>query len=196
MMVNDVSPPRCFTCDAALTTTAEMNRRIDWGTDLCDACLERDIEADCWCSYGWYLGGDPRQFQPDEENAEAEIAAWRLACEAWERGESVQPAAEEHGPWTDPETGKVTIGARPSPTAIGACHAPRAYGMGAIYCEQHQQSRDAWKQWPLRRSALESSTSLDPHCHACKASTPERTIYDPEARAQVHPSCADRQEER
>lgn len=39
-------------------------------------------------SYGSFPGGDPRCFTPDEEvNTPEELAAWRAACEAWERGE-------------------------------------------------------------------------------------------------------------
>ena len=147
---NDVVPPLCFTCDKPLTTTEELNRRIDWGADLCDACLHADINDSCWCVYGWYLGGDPRQFQPDEENSPEEIAAWWAACEAWESGTQVEPAAEEHGPWTEPATGTITLGERPSETAVGMCSAPRAYGTGAIHCDQHKQPLDAWKQWPTR----------------------------------------------
>lgn len=147
--VNDVMPPRCESCERMLFTREELNRRIDRGVDLCDHCLAAEEQDACWCSYGWYLGGDPRQFEPDAENGEAEIAAWRAACEAWERGEHVEPAAEEHGPWIEPVTGKVTIGARPSPTAVGMCSAPRAYGMGAKYCDQHRAAPDAWRSWPI-----------------------------------------------
>lgn len=153
--VNDVLPPRCDTCDAALVHRSELERQIDSGILLCDHCWEADVEDDCWCVYGWYLGGDPRQFEPDEENTPAEIAAWRAACEAWEQGRAVEPAPEEHGPWTDPATGTVTLGARPSPTAVGACHAPRSYGQGASHCERHAQPPDAWRRWPIRHTELE-----------------------------------------
>jgi len=153
--VNEVVPPRCERCERALVTREELNRRIDLALDLCDHCWTADIEDDCWCVYGWYLGGDPRQFQPDEENSAEEIAAWRAACTAWEQGRPVEPAAEEHGPWVDPETGAVTLGEQPSPAAVGVCHATRAYGQGEIYCEQHAQPADAWKSWPLQRADLE-----------------------------------------
>lgn len=87
---------------------------------------------------------------PDEENSPEELAAWRAACEAWDRGEHVHPAAEVHGPWMEPGTGRVTLGERPSPEAIGHCAAPRAYGMGATHCDQHKPAPDAWKSWPTR----------------------------------------------
>ncbi len=151
MTVNDVVPPRCGVCDAALTTTTEPNRRIDWAVYICDACLEIDeIDEGCWCVYGWFINGDPRQFEPEAENSPAEIVAWRAACAAWDRGEYVNPAAEEHGPWVEPGTGRVTIGERPSPDSIGHCSAPRAYGMGTTYCDQHKALAGEWKRWPRR----------------------------------------------
>jgi hypothetical protein len=156
--VNDVQPPRCFTCDAPLTTSVEINRMIDFGMDLCQSCAEADERDACWCSYGWYLGGDPRQFEPDEENGPEEIAAWRAACEAWERGEAVEPAAEEHGPWKEPATGRISLGERPSASAVGICSAPRAYGVGTLYCEQHPAAPVAWKSWPLDHAALARGT--------------------------------------
>lgn len=43
-------------------------------------------------SYGYYLGGDPRKFTPDEEmSTPGEIEAWKRACEAWGRGEKPDP---------------------------------------------------------------------------------------------------------
>ena len=38
--------------------------------------------------YGFFPGGDPRLFTPDEEcNSRTEIENHRLACEAWDRGD-------------------------------------------------------------------------------------------------------------
>jgi hypothetical protein len=145
--VIEVSPPLCD-CGNPLTTRDELNRRIDHGMDVCDPCMDRAEETECWCIDGWFINGDPRQFEPDAENQPTEIAAWRAACEAWERGEMVNPAVEEHGPWVEPGTGRVTLGERPSSDSIGQCSAPRAYGLGAIYCDQHKQPLDAWKGWP------------------------------------------------
>lgn len=44
-------------------------------------------------TYGYYPGGtDPRDFSPDVECCtEAELAAHKAACEAWERGERPDP---------------------------------------------------------------------------------------------------------
>lgn len=45
--------------------------------------------------YGYFLGGDPRDFTPDGEVCTPEeIAAHRAACEAWERGE--RPELDRH----------------------------------------------------------------------------------------------------
>jgi hypothetical protein len=41
-------------------------------------------------TYGYFPGGDydPRRFEPDEEACTpAELAAWKEACAAWDRGE-------------------------------------------------------------------------------------------------------------
>jgi NAD(P)-dependent dehydrogenase (short-subunit alcohol dehydrogenase family) len=38
--------------------------------------------------YGYFPGGDPRRFQPDEECCKPdEIERWKADCAAWERGE-------------------------------------------------------------------------------------------------------------
>lgn len=38
--------------------------------------------------YGYFPGGDPRNFTPDEEvDSPAELENHRLACEAWDRGD-------------------------------------------------------------------------------------------------------------
>ena len=40
--------------------------------------------------YGTFMGGDPRDFTPDEELCTPEeISAWETACEEWNRGEGV-----------------------------------------------------------------------------------------------------------
>lgn len=154
LTVNDVVPPLCSGCDAPLTSKSEGARQIDFGSLICDACMEIDESDGCWCTYGWFINGDPRQFEPDEENSSGEIAAWRSACEAWTRGEYVNLAVEEHGPWVEPGTGRVSLGDRPSPESIGCCSAPRAYGMGALRCDQHKAPLDAWRSWPIDHRRL------------------------------------------
>ena len=40
------------------------------------------------CSYGFFLGGDPRDFTPDPESTtEEEYMRWKADCEAFARGE-------------------------------------------------------------------------------------------------------------
>jgi hypothetical protein len=47
------------------------------------------IEADT-SHYGYFLGGDPREFTPDAEVCTAEeMERHKADCEAWERGEQV-----------------------------------------------------------------------------------------------------------
>jgi hypothetical protein len=138
VLVNDVVPPRCMDCDKPLTTTKELNQRIDFGIDWCEACEDEAERNECACSYPYFMGGDPRQFEPEQENSPVELAAWRAACEAWERGQQADPPVEEHGPWVDRETGAVTLGDRPPGVVIGGCHAVRSFGMGSTYCKQHR----------------------------------------------------------
>lgn len=48
-------------------------------------------------TYGYYPGGDPRDFSPDPECCTPEeLAAHKEACEAWERGERPQHEAHHH----------------------------------------------------------------------------------------------------
>lgn len=43
-------------------------------------------------TYGYYPGGDPRNFFPDNESCTSdELEAHRLACRAWDRGEQPDP---------------------------------------------------------------------------------------------------------
>jgi hypothetical protein len=42
--------------------------------------------------YGYYPGGDPRNFSPDPEcSTDEERAKHKAACEAWDRGETPDP---------------------------------------------------------------------------------------------------------
>ena len=50
--------------------------------------------------YGTFMGGDPRDFTPDEEMCTPEeISAWETACEEWNRGEGVdrEPGCQTMG---------------------------------------------------------------------------------------------------
>ena len=98
LAVNELVPQLCDGCGKPLVTKAEQNRRLDFGMAWCDACEEAAEKDECRCSYGFYHYGDPRQFVPDEEmNTPGELAAWRAACEAWERGEHVQAGVNKAG---------------------------------------------------------------------------------------------------
>ena len=50
--------------------------------------------------YGFFPGGDPRDFTPDGDAMEEEIENHRLACAAWDRGE--QQHSKPDGEWVAP----------------------------------------------------------------------------------------------
>lgn len=103
------------------------------------------LEADeCQCSYGYFLGGDPRQFSPDEECCTTEeIARWQALCADWDVGRQAEPPVEEHGPWAHPVTGQVfALGERPAVPAVGLCHAPRSLGIGVTTCDRCWSQRE------------------------------------------------------
>lgn len=52
--------------------------------------------------YGFFCGGDPRLFQPDEDSCTAEeIERWRAACVEWDRREAAGVAGLGQGEETD-----------------------------------------------------------------------------------------------
>lgn len=84
------------------------------------SCEELDLSM-----YGSFPGGDPRCFEPDEEvTTPEEIANWREACEAWNRGEGV-----DRGPSCQ------TLGDGSAVTGTG-------YGMG-VFRWQHPAAASA-----------------------------------------------------
>lgn len=59
-------------------------------------------------TYGYYPGGDPRDFDPDPECCTPEeMAAHKAACESWERGE--RPEFERHRHEPVEHEGRVVI---------------------------------------------------------------------------------------
>lgn len=48
-------------------------------------------EPTCYCYYGSFPGGDPRDFRPDPDNATAELAEHRVLCAAWAAGQQDRP---------------------------------------------------------------------------------------------------------
>lgn len=69
--------------------------------------------------YGFFPGGDPRRFTPDPEcSTEAERAAHKAACAAWDRGETT--AGQEARPyWVGGEDGKAVAHVTPSGFGLG-----------------------------------------------------------------------------
>jgi len=90
--------------------------------NICDAHyaeMMSEIE-DMQTYYGYFPGGDPRDFTPDQEVCTPEeIARWEAACKRWEAGDTSELPPEEHGPWIE-QGGKT----------VGLCHAYRSFGMG------------------------------------------------------------------
>lgn len=59
--------------------------------------------------YGYFLGGDPREFTPDVEVCSVEeIERHKADCEAWERGERVDRGGP-HEPLPDGKAGWATV---------------------------------------------------------------------------------------
>ena len=84
-------------------------------------------------TYGFLPGGDPRRFVPDHEvNTPAEKAAWSAACDAWNRGERVEPAVSPPGRVYQREDGKIVKEACASSYGLGTytiewdCHGHHA----------------------------------------------------------------------
>lgn len=84
--------------------------------------------------YGFFHGGDPRDFTPDYESSETEIENHRKACELWDeaeaRGETPEPEKCPSG-WIYDDEGKAI------------CHVLRApYGIG-VWTEEYEQFFEA-----------------------------------------------------
>lgn len=68
--------------------------------------------------YGFFPGGDPREFTPDFECCnEKEISSWKEACEQWNRGERI--VCEGSHRWVVDGEGKVIGTATVSSFGIG-----------------------------------------------------------------------------
>lgn len=75
------------------------------------------------CGYGFFCGGDPRDFHPDHECCDAkEIENHRHACELWdeaeERGETPEPEKCPSG-WVYDAEGKPLMHVLRAPYGIG-----------------------------------------------------------------------------
>lgn len=68
--------------------------------------------------YGFFPGGDPRDFTPDPECcSKKEIEAWKEACASWDRGEKV--VCEGSHRWITDKDGNVIGTATVSSFGIG-----------------------------------------------------------------------------
>lgn len=93
-------------------------------------------------TYGYYPGGDPRDFVPDEECCTPEeLARHREACEAWARGETPDPGGP-HVPLDQPTS------VEPSAAVVGpggrGWKTVAHYGLGT-YTIQDDTAVDAWQ---------------------------------------------------
>lgn len=102
-------------------------------------------------TYGYYCGGDPRDFSPDRECCTAEeIAAWESACAAWERGERPDPGGP-HQPLAEGETVADALSGGAGADAVlvvdgTAIHKTVAhYGVGTTTSED-PEARELWLQ--------------------------------------------------
>lgn len=97
-------------------------------------------------TYGYFPGGDPRDFSPDEESCtEAEIAAWKDACAAWERGERPVCEAHRHEIVGD-EAGKI----------IASISFAGAFGLG-VYSIRDVEAEDVLEQIGAALAELEAA---------------------------------------
>lgn len=102
---------------------------------LCVGCADCDPAMGM---YGFYNGGDPRRFTPDEEcSTEAERELHRKHCEAWEKGE--RPTVKVSGiEWTEAMTSTGRDG-KPKTHPAGYKLVDRsAYGLGTMMLTDNQ----------------------------------------------------------
>lgn len=95
-------------------------------------------------AYGFYPGGDPRDFSPDEESCTAEeLAAHKAACESWERGNRPEYPAHYHS--AENVGGKVVM----------TSHAG-SFGIG-VYTMRDEDADDVLEQIDAALASLQSS---------------------------------------
>lgn len=65
-----------------------------------DEFWQDDVPQSCECDGGWikdygfFPGGDPRNYKPDEESCRPEeIEAWEAACARWDAGDETDEGA-------------------------------------------------------------------------------------------------------
>lgn len=103
--------------------TAPRTITLTLPTDVAQHVYELAHEFACTESYGHFMGGDPRDFQPDPEcSTEAERAQHKADCEAWERGEQVPVDGAYSESKTTDESGRTVY--------LSGHHA--VYGLGGM----------------------------------------------------------------
>ena len=88
----------CWHCGCVLSGGLDTFGPID-GL-MCWACWSDSDYGDNYgiATYGFFSGGDPRDFIPDPEVCTPEeIASWKADCEAWDKGDKIPcpPACQE-----------------------------------------------------------------------------------------------------
>ncbi len=98
-------------------------------------------------TYGYFCGGDPRDFSPDAEVCTPEeIANHKAACEAWEKGDRTPPDAHRHDLVSTDGTTTVMVSR------------PGAFGMG-VYSSSDAEADDVLDQLDQAMAALGSGES-------------------------------------
>ena len=100
-------------------------------------------------TYGYFPGGDPREFTPDEECATAdEMERYKADCAAWERGEAVDRGGPHVGINDRPDVQDAMEAARGTRPTVGWVTVSH-YGLGT-YCYRDEslmrlaQDLDDW----------------------------------------------------
>jgi hypothetical protein len=79
--------------------------------------IESAAQADS--QYGGFHGGNPNDFCPDAENTEQEHAAWKAACEAYNRGDTEYLSKIPGHTCVHDEAGKLVLHVARNPFGYG-----------------------------------------------------------------------------
>lgn len=95
--------------DKAMTDAAAL--RADLRATAKALVIARQVMPEYDYVYGFFPGGDPRMFSPDEESSTAEEReAHKAACARWDAGDTAPKTPHEYGPHGD--TAKAEPGVR------------------------------------------------------------------------------------
>ncbi len=96
--------------------------------------------SDCWCSYGFFYGGDPRHFEPDFESAtEEEQGRYKSDCKEWDDGNPLD-RGPDHKVGAPPEG--VTPDSALSSGGVVLHYHKASYGLGLNMCEVCIETQD------------------------------------------------------